>query len=1139
MYLHIWPSGLVILLVGGTFVVNSEGESSPQRFWVKENTAAGTIIGQITRRPGSSLGSLTFTNLADKRIGAFFSVLASNGSIVTLRQIDREEICSQPSQIHLSPTADNSNIFFSPYQENTPFCDVGFIVHVSVEADETRSDAESYLETVSLGITDENDNPPIFTPNVITLKISESSPIQSQFPLPSATDADLGVNGVSHYRLNRLHHEVGQMPPKTCPPPSSGPQAPKSAYMPDSESSVFALMSDANEEMDEGRTNKVPKLLQVGGLDYEQLRTLYYCLTAFDGGGLEGSLLIIIEVQDANDNAPAWVGLPYRVSITECGEERHQTPPALWKASLDARNYARSQGFDYDASLRFVTQLLAVDADSEVYGQVHYKTPDENPRKSHSKGGKGVNTAASTAYKSIIHSDKLFLIGHLDYETAQRISIPVEAFDGGGLSNFTEIEIVIEDCNDNVPQISIQSLSPAPPEVGNAIAAQALPAKQTPRQLNIWFYEEEMAEVKLATVTVSDADSEQNANINCDVEWNSAISVNPFKLVPLRGARLPPGSGYKVPKVYLLSKRRGVKLDRETTPRVQVTIVCTDGGYPEINVARSLVEIGILDINDNAPEFQNKHAWNAYFAVPENEPQGTFAGVVRATDADFGTNAAVSYSLAPCPGENGTLPFTIEASSGNVYTTQPLDREYHSTYFFVNNYNASGCIVFEMSETFENEQVLNNFLGQINATDADDGANSSLFFSLKPSQAQSDTGGRATFRITRKGQLFVNGILDREATEEYELIVVASDSAPPRHRLSAEITVKVRVLDINDNSPVFTEPATPGDHLSVIAVANVTLQTAVNSTIYRACARDPDIGNNSLLNFTLRCAKYLKPFFNVTVPAKQEEGDATCVHIVLTKPLFHLISSAAVTLSSELDASQMEALSRQIKFPIEHQLYVIVSDSGQRQFTKTARLRVVIRRSENMEVGSSFGREEVSSKRSDMEATLRSPHLDSVKANVGAPGTLFLQRHQQQPLTYHPSEEGLASDLLGKAGISPKHAADPSSLSSSKEISETTAASHMKAKHLFIIAVVIFIMFIGILGLLAFILLRDFSQKRTAPCRGGRVSSGGTEITNSQKGTEVECTTYPDFRPSPLTYLPELVDGKLIEPIFSFLLLNN
>ncbi|BHF61511.1 hypothetical protein SprV_0100448600 [Sparganum proliferum] len=1176
MYIHILQSGLIILLFGGAVLVTSEGEGPPQRFWVKENTAAGTVIGEIAQRSGSGLRPQSFTNLADKRISAFFSVVSGNGSLVTLRQIDREEICSQQSQTQQSSTADDSNLFFSPYQENVPFCEVGFIVHVSVEAGEAgaAAAAESYLETVSLCITDENDNPPVFTPNVITLKISESSPVQSQFPLPSATDADLGTNGVSHYRLSRLHTEVGQIPPKTCPISSDGSQGSKSVHMLDNEPPVFALMSDEHEEATGRRRDKVPKLLQVGGLDYEQLKTLYYCLTAFDGGGLEGSLLVIVEVQDANDNAPAWVGLPYRVSVTECGEERHQTPPALWKASLDARNYARSRGFDYDAPLRFVTQLLALDADSDVYGQVRYKTSEQIVRKQQNKEN-GVSTGASTAYKSIIHGDKLFLIGHLDYETTPRISIPVEAVDGGGLSNFTEIEVLIEDCNDNIPQISIQSLSPAPPDISNENGGQALQINslQTQRQPSIWFYEEEMAEIKLATVTVTDADSEQNANINCDVEWNSVVSVNPFQLVPLKGARLPPGSGYKVPKVYILVKRKGVKLDRETTPRVQVTIVCTDGGYPEINVARSLVEIGILDINDHAPEFQkppsaimvgNKHVRNAYFSVPENEPQGTLAGVIRATDADVGMNAAVSYSLTACPDENTTLPFTIEVSTGNVYTTQPLDRELRSVYcailtavdaglpplsssekvallvldvndsppIFVNNYNISGCIVFEVSETFEHEQVSKNFLGQINATDADEGANSSLVFSLKSSQTSMGVGGLATFRITRKGQLLVNGVLDRETTAEYELVVVASDSAPPRHRLSTEIPVKVRVLDINDNAPVFTEPPTAGDPLSTVAVANVTLRTAVNSTIYRACARDPDTGNNSLLNFSLRCAKYLKPFFNVTMPVKQADGEATCAHIMLTKQLVYLIASASSTISSEIDASQVDALSRQIKFPIEHQLYIIVSDSGQRQFTKTARLRVVIHGSGTSEASVAFGRDDGSSKRSVVEAPQRSHRLESEKIKVGPAGSLLSQRHQQPLITYRPSEEGIVSDLRGTARTSHKQAESPSP-SSSNEVSETASGSHTKAKHLFIIAVVIFIMFIGVLSLLAFILLRDFSHKRTA--RGGPGS--GAENTSCQKGGEGGCAAYPDFRPSPLTYLPELVDGKFTEPIFFFLFL--
>lgn len=78
------------------------------------------------------------------------------------------------------------------------------------------------------------------------------------------------------------------------------------------------------------------------------------------------------------------------------------------------------------------------------------------------------------------------------------------------------------------------------------------------------------------------------------------------------------------------------------------------------------------------------------------------------------------------------------------------------------------------------------------------------------------------FSINANGSIFTAVPLDRETQSQYDLVVEASDGAvDPRRTI---LTLLVQVLDINDNSPVFSRP---------IYTVNVPENTPAGTVILR------------------------------------------------------------------------------------------------------------------------------------------------------------------------------------------------------------------------------------------------------------------------------------------------------------------
>lgn len=85
----------------------------------------------------------------------------------------------------------------------------------------------------------------------------------------------------------------------------------------------------------------------------------------------------------------------------------------------------------------------------------------------------------------------------------------------------------------------------------------------------------------------------------------------------------------------------------------------------------------------------------------------------------------------------------------------------------------------------------------IQATDLDLGINGQVRYRL--------VSHTDLFRISTDGSIFTAVPLDREERAQYDLVVQASDGAKDPRRTT--ITLSIKVLDVDDNSPVFSQPA--------------------------------------------------------------------------------------------------------------------------------------------------------------------------------------------------------------------------------------------------------------------------------------------------------------------------------------------
>ncbi|XP_064829716.1 protocadherin alpha-3-like isoform X15 [Oncorhynchus masou masou] len=497
------------------------------------------------------------------------------------------------------------------------------------------------IHYVSVEVLDVNDHSPSFPEKEKRLEIFESALPGARFQLQPAQDPDGGIYSVQQYKLSQSDH--------------------------------FRL-----EVKDRGKDGKIPILNLQKPLDREALKMHKLLLTAIDGDKppKSGTIEILVDVLDVNDNMPVFTKELYSVTLNE------NSPIGTT-----------------------VIQVNATDLDEGSNGEIIYSF------------GSNVNSKLRELFEVDAISGEIIVKGWIDFEIEDSYEIDIQASDKGSapLTTDKSVTVKIVDLNDNAPEIEVTSFSNAIPEdsrPGTTVAlisvsdedsglngkllcsiSDGVPFTLTPSsQDNMYSVvtkspldreqqseydltivakdagQPSLSSVKTISVVVSDVNdnspefslspytfyitenNEPGASVFCvsasdrDIDENALISYHILR---------DGGDDNKWTSFLNINSENGNILalksfDFETLKTFKFQVVATDSGTPSLS-SNVTVNVFILDQNDNAPVIlypvNANGSTEGVEEIPRNVNAGHLVTKVRAYDADIGYNGWLLFSL--------------------------------------------------------------------------------------------------------------------------------------------------------------------------------------------------------------------------------------------------------------------------------------------------------------------------------------------------------------------------------------------------------------------------------------------------------------------------------------------------------------
>ncbi|XP_077589333.1 protocadherin alpha-6-like isoform X1 [Stigmatopora nigra] len=428
----------------------------------------------------------------------------------------------------------------------------------------------------------------------------------------------------------------------------------------------------------------------------------------------------------------------------------------------------------------------------------------------------------------IVQSDdenmpSLVLKKSLDREQKDKHSFFVTALDGGKpqKSSTLNVTIIVLDNNDNRPMFSQD-------------------------KYNVDLVENVSAGIVVARVNATDPDQGTNSEIEYSLSKTMTSKVSDiFQIDSLSGQ---------------IKLKRPVDFEESEIYRIEIE--ASDKGTPPLT-SRCRVIVKIKDVNDNPPVIELTSLSNK---VSEDSKPGTVISLISVSDKDSGANGQINVHIT------NDVPFQLKPSyKENTYSVATkgfLDREELSHYQITIKASDCGDPPLSSVKTFEVEVsdvndnkphfdqspfnfylLENNMAGAsvfyVRATDNDLNENAVIQYKIVP--IEKDSAPTSLMNInTENGDITALKSFDFETVKSFRFQVVATDGGSPP--LSSNVTVKVFILDQNDNAPVILHPVSSNG--SAEGVVEIPRNLKSGDLVTKVRAYDADIGYNGWLLFS-------------------------------------------------------------------------------------------------------------------------------------------------------------------------------------------------------------------------------------------------------------------------------------------------
>uniref|UniRef100_A0A8C2E0H1 Cadherin-related 23 n=1 Tax=Cyprinus carpio TaxID=7962 RepID=A0A8C2E0H1_CYPCA len=500
------------------------------------------------------------------------------------------------------------------------------------------------------------------------------------------------------------------------------------------------------------------------------------------------SELLVVTVLDVNDNRPIFTQSSYRGEISE------NSPTGTTVLILNGPVLAEDKDIGENAVVRYRllgtrVDLFSVDSRTGVVSV---------------RGGAVLDREAFSVPRV-----ELFLLGE----------------DVGGLNSTVPLTITILDINDNPPVFN-------------------------PSSFTVRLPENSPTGVVVTQLSASDADAGSNGWLQYRLDSGAQ---DRFIVDALSGAVVVGNA----------------TLDREERSSYRLVVIATDRGTPSLSGTATLTVI-LDDVNDSRPRFiRPVHT----ISVNESTPPGEVVATLTAEDPDLRPRLEY-YIISVEAKDDGNNPvdglqqsFGIDFYTGAVFVRNPLNRELVATFEIIVSVHDNASDIIDMSVSVPNAKLTINVLDvndnaprfrpfgvanfserilegavpgttllSVTAVDPDKGPNGQIIYQL----LHLPRGDYIRLEDPSTGKIVANRTVDYEQVQWLNFTVRAQDhGTPPRF---AELPVYLRIVDVNDNNPVFQQP---------LYQKSIFEDVALGTIIVSVSATDADSGLFSVIEYGL------------------------------------------------------------------------------------------------------------------------------------------------------------------------------------------------------------------------------------------------------------------------------------------------